>query len=83
MSISDQVKAVLASVLYLGPRADRFDASTRLLGSLPELDSMAVVTVIAAIEERFGFTVHDDEISASTFESLGTLSTFVEQKMRS
>ncbi len=44
---------------------------------------MAVVTVIAAIEERFGFTVHDDEISASTFESLGTLSTFVEQKMRS
>jgi acyl carrier protein len=83
MSIDDQIKAILASVLQLGPRAGKFDVSTRLLGSLPELDSMAVVSVITAIEEHFGFAVHDDEISASTFESLGTLSAFVEQKLRS
>ena len=33
------------------------DASTGLLGSLPELDSMAVAELLAAVEHRFGFEV--------------------------
>jgi hypothetical protein len=44
-----------------------------LLGSLPELDSMAVVTLIGALEEHFGIMVDDDDISASTFATLGSL----------
>ena len=57
------------------------NASTPLLGAIPELDSMAVVNVITALEESFGFSVADDEISASTFATLGSLSAFVEQKL--
>jgi acyl carrier protein len=77
----DQVKAVLRDVLQLGPRADRLTRATQLLGSLPELDSMAVVTVITALEERFGLTVEDDEISAETFATVGALADFVESKL--
>jgi acyl carrier protein len=81
MTHLDDVRRVLSDALQLGARANSFTAATPLLGSLPELDSMAVVTVITAIEEHFGFTVHDDEISAETFQTLGSLATFVEQKL--
>ncbi len=76
----EDVRDLLGNVLQLGGRAAGFDAETRLLGSLPELDSMAVVTVITALEERYGFVVDDDEISADTFETLGTLAEFVAEK---
>jgi acyl carrier protein len=48
-----------------------------LLGSLPELDSMAVVSVMGALEEHFDIAISDDDISASTFETLGSLAAFV------
>jgi acyl carrier protein len=44
---------------------------------------MAVVTVIAALEDRFGFVVADDEISADTFATFGALVQFVERKTAS
>ena len=77
----DDVKQILIDVLNLGDEGRAMDAHSALLGSIPELDSMAVVNLIGALEEHFGITVHDDEISASTFETLGTLASFVEQKL--
>ena len=76
----EEVKNILSDVLSLGERKNSLKEDSILLGSLPELDSMAVVNVITALEEHFGITVDDDEISASTFETLGSLTHFVEQK---
>lgn len=76
----DDVKRLLIDVLCLSGDAARMDADTPLLGSLPELDSMAVVNVIGALEEQFGITVEDDEISARTFATLGSLTNFVAEK---
>ena len=42
---------------------------------------MAVVTVITTLEERFGFTVADDEIDGSIFATVGSLVEFVESKL--
>jgi len=81
MSTPEAVKNLLAQSLQLGPRAERLNADSPLLGAIPELDSMAVVMILTAMEEHFGFTVDDDEISADTFETLGTLTAFVEQKL--
>jgi acyl carrier protein len=78
----DEVRAVVGSALQLRGRLEAFDASTPLLGALPELDSMAVVNVITALEERFGFVIADDEISGATFATLGSLSAFVQQKLQ-
>jgi acyl carrier protein len=77
-----EVKRVLADVLQVGSRAENWDSSTSLLGSIPELDSMAVVGVIGALEEQFGISVADDEINAAIFSTLGSLSAFIEQKLR-
>ena len=76
----EQVKTLLADVLNLGPAGAALGADSPLLGSLPELDSMAVVTLIGALEEHFGIASDDDDISASTFATLGSLAAFVEQK---
>jgi acyl carrier protein len=78
----NDVKNVLIDVLNLGPAGAALDANSPLLGSLPELDSMAVVSLIGALEEHFGIAIDDDEISASTFETLGSLAAFVEQKAK-
>ena len=83
MDTTAEVKAILGEVLQLGPRANELTAETELLGSLPELDSMAVATVIAGIEDRFGVFVEDDELSAETFATVGTLAAFVDQKLAS
>lgn len=77
----DEVRNILSDVLSLGERKNSLREDSILLGSVPELDSMAVVNVITALEEHFGITVDDDEISARTFESLGRLTCFVEQKL--
>lgn len=81
MDMIEQVKTLVVSTLQLGSRGAHLDVSSPLLGDIPELDSMAVVSLITAMEENFDFFVEDDEISADTFETLGTLAAFVERKL--
>ncbi len=77
----EDVTEVLDEALQLGDKLKAMDASTALLGSVPEFDSMAVVTVLTLLEERYGFVIEDDEVSAEIFATLGTLSDFVEAKL--
>ena len=79
MPTQEEVKSILDEALALDGRAMGFDHDTELLGDLPEFDSMAVVSLIAALEERFGIIV-DDDITAETFETVGTLVDFVQSK---
>ena len=81
MDILSSVTHIVCDVLQISDRASTMDASTPLLGSIPEFDSMAVVSVITALEEAFGIFVEDDEINADTFESIGTLTDFIEAKL--
>lgn len=74
----DDVKAVLVDTLGVEDRADEIDATTPLFGSLPELDSMAVLELVLALEERFGVTIDGEDVTAESFESLAALTSFVE-----
>ena len=76
----DEVKAVLVETLALEDRADSIQAETPIFGALPELDSLAVLELIAALEARFGITADDEDVSAETFETLATLTSFVNGK---
>jgi acyl carrier protein len=76
----DEVRTVLVSILGIEDRAAGLDASTPLLGSLPELDSMAVLELVTAIEGRFGIRIDDDDVTAEMFETLGSLAAFVEAR---
>jgi acyl carrier protein len=77
-STLDEVKALVAETLGIEDRLDSMDASTRLLGELPELDSMAVVQLVTEIEGRFGFAIDDADFTADVFDTLGTLTAFVD-----
>lgn len=81
MSVQNEVIRVLVEVLQLGDQSQQLDENSQLLGALPEFDSMAVVSVLTRLEEDYGFFIDDDEIDADTFESVGTLTTFVQQKI--
>lgn len=81
MASLEQVRQLVGDVLQLGARTAELQADTVLLGNIPELDSMAVVSVITTLEERFGIVVDDDDISADTFETLGKLTDFVNSKL--
>ncbi len=81
MATIDDVKTILRDTLQIGDRVNDFDLSTPLLGHVPELDSMAVVTILTALEEAFDIEVDDDEITAATFETVGTLTEFVDFKL--
>ncbi len=78
MDIRNEVLSVLDEVLMLDGRAQGFTVDTPLLGALPELDSMAVIGLIHALEERFGFISEDDDLDGSTFATVGTLLSYVE-----
>ena len=81
MDTLDGVRNLLRSSLQLGERADRLTEGSALLGAIPELDSMAVVTLITTMEEQYGIQVDDDEVSADTFATVGTLSRFLADKL--
>ena len=75
------VKKILIETLNLGEQSLNLTSESILLGGMAELDSMAVVSVIAKLEEYFGFSIEDDEISGKVFETLGSLSAFVDGKL--
>jgi len=81
MDIEKLLKSILQQQLQLGDEVNSFTNDTLLLGALPDLDSMGVVNIIAAIEENLGCIVEDDEISAESFETFGSLLAFLENKL--
>jgi acyl carrier protein len=83
MSLTAEVLAVLDEVLSLNGRSATFGPDTYLRGAVPELDSMAVVSLISALEDRFGFVINDDELSSDTFSTVGSLVQFVDRQTTS
>jgi acyl carrier protein len=81
---AEEVEAVLRALIgeTLGLSESRiaaFDQSTALFGSLPELDSMAVATLLTGIEETFAVLIEDDDVEAEDFATFGSLLAFVKR----
>ena len=81
MPLTAQVLHVLDDALQLQGRALHFDRSTALLGSLPELDSMAVLALISGLENHFGVTFCDDDLHGAVFANVGQLCDLLEQTL--
>jgi acyl carrier protein len=71
---------VLAELLarLLGGPSERYTRDTELFGSLPELDSLALVELITVIEERFGFEFAEDDITAEVFGTVESLADHID-----
>ena len=68
---------VLTRTLGIEDRAETLDRSTGLFGELPELDSLGVVELAAALEDRFDIVIDDEDFTGEVFESVGSLADFV------
>ena len=75
--LTESLKRILAAQLGPSYPPEFFSEDTPLLGAIPELDSMAVVGILTAVEEELGVPVDDDEISAEIFGSFGSLVDFL------
>lgn len=82
MDIRFEVLRILDDAMGLKGRTTRLGDADPLLGSVPELDSMAVVTIIGMLEDRLGITVEDDEIDGQTFATVGSLVKYVSDKVQ-
>jgi acyl carrier protein len=76
----DGVIETLVEVLGIEDRASSLKESTPLFGSLPELDSLAVLELVTALEDRYGFEVDDADFNGEIFETVGTLTAFVDEQ---
>jgi acyl carrier protein len=81
-STFDQVKDVVVQTLGITDPGRIADPSTPLFGSMPELDSLAVVSLAMALETTFGFEINDDEFTAEVFETVGSLAGYVDRNRR-
>jgi acyl carrier protein len=86
MDINDRmleaVKAVIVDTLGIEDRAGALNMSTPLFGSMPELDSFAVLELVTSLEARFGFQIDGSEFTGELFETVGSLVEFVMEKTR-
>jgi acyl carrier protein len=78
----ENVKAVVVATLGIKDRADDLVPESELLGNLPELDSLAVVELLIALQDRFGIEIEDNEVVGDIFETLGQLTAFIDSKVR-
>lgn len=74
------VRDVVTTLLGIEDRAATLQPSTPLFGSIPELDSMAVLELISELEVRFGIEVREEEVTGDVFDTLGSLTDYVESK---
>lgn len=62
------------------PLPDVIEASTGLLGEGIGLDSVETLKLVCAIEEEFGLTIDESELTAVRFKTVASLAAFVDEK---
>jgi acyl carrier protein len=77
----EAVKAVVVETLGIEDRADALTPDAPLLGAVPELDSMAVLELVLALETRFEFEIDGEDVTGELFESLGSLTEYVDGQL--
>ena len=58
MSILSDVKNIIVNVLQLQGGVASLEDNAPLLGAIPEFDSMAVVSILTALEEKYDFKLN-------------------------
>ena len=52
MSLDQSIKRILRDTLVLGDEVESLEATSPLLGAIPELDSVGVISVLTALGGR-------------------------------
>ena len=73
------IKSLLQHTVDMNLTPDKLLDDFKIAGDL--LDSMAVTNLILALEEHFGFTFSDEELSLETFSTLESLTAVVHNRL--
>ena len=79
MSVSADVEQFILSELTQGRGITQIDPNENLL-SKGIIDSHGVMELVGFLEERFGITVADEDLSPENFESVANIDAFVARK---
>jgi acyl carrier protein len=79
MSVSADVEQFILSELTQGRGITAIDPNENLL-SKGIIDSHGVMELVGFLEERFGITVADEDLSPENFESVASIDAFVARK---
>lgn len=80
--VDRELRAILVDVLGLDADAVAgFQPDTGLFGHLPELDSMAVASLLTELEDRLDIEIEDDDVDGEMLETYGGLLAFAEAKV--
>lgn len=80
MTALDLCRKLIRACLQLNEAAP-LSRETPLLGGFAEFDSLTITTLIAEIEEALDCEIADEELSGELFETIGTLTDFIDSKM--
>jgi acyl carrier protein len=79
MSVSAEIEQFILSDLTQGRGITGIDHSENLL-SKGIVDSHGVMELVGFLEERYGISVADEDLSPENFESVASIEAFVERK---
>jgi len=78
LALEDEIMELVAKVLALSQeRRAKLTAESPLLGAIPELDSMAVLDLLHAIEAQYEVCIDGEAITNDRFASIQTLAAWV------
>jgi acyl carrier protein len=69
--------------LWLTASTEPLDETTGLLGRGIGLDSMEVLQLVVAAEDRFDLTIDESQLKREYFRTVGTFATFLEGRLLS
>ena len=70
-------------VLELATSSEPLDEATGLLGRGIGLDSMEVMQLVVAAEDKFDLTVDEGELKPDYFRTVGSFTSFLEERVSS
>lgn len=82
MSVTAEVEQFILEDLALGSMVEHIDCDEDLLGS-GIVDSFGLAQLIVFLQERYGITVAEAELTPEQFRSLRSIEAFVHERERS
>lgn len=79
MSVSADIEQFILSELTQGRGITEIDPQENLL-SKGIVDSHGVMELVGFLEERYGISVADEDLSPENFESVASIEAFVQRK---
>ena len=79
MDLETAIERFIVDEIMLGDSQTRVDVNESLISS-GVLDSLALLRLIAFLEEQMGVTVDDHEVIPENFETINEIKSFIERK---